>query len=129
MEDYRELIAIANAETGLSDFGGDSFREGLEILVGSLKREAKLNALGDRALRERMVNHLKQRLRVEDWYARHPEIDEVKLLPPLFGVSLPRTGSTALSFLLSSDPAIRYLRVWECEPASKAGPHLLSPQR
>ena len=38
MEDYRELIAIANAETGLSDFGGDSFREGLEILVGSLKR-------------------------------------------------------------------------------------------
>ncbi|MFC3213794.1 sulfotransferase [Novosphingobium panipatense] len=41
---------------------------------------------------------------------------------PLFGVGLPRTGSSALSFLLSSDPEIRYLRVWEsaqpCPPPS-----------
>jgi hypothetical protein len=122
MEDYKDLIATAQAETGLSDFGGDSFREGLEILVGALNREARLNAVGESALRERIVGHLKQRLQVEDWYARHPEIAEVALLPPLFGVSLPRTGSTALSFLLSSDPAIRYLRVWEsnapCPPPS-----------
>lgn len=122
MEGCKELIATAEAETGLSDFGGDSFREGLEILVDSLNREARLNALGERALRERIVGHLKQRLQVEDWYARHPEIGDVELLPPLFGVSLPRTGSTALSFLLSSDPEIRYLRVWEsmapCPPPS-----------
>jgi hypothetical protein len=122
MEDYKQLITVAEAETGLSDFGGDSFREGLEILIGSLNREARLNALGDRALRERIVGHLKQRLQVEAWYARHPEIAEVELLPPLFGVSLPRTGSTALSFLLSSDPNIRYLRAWEsaapCPPPS-----------
>lgn len=122
MESHKDLIALARDETGLSDFGGDSFREGLEILVNALNREAKLNAVGERALRERILGHLKQRLQVEDWYARHPEIDEGEIRQPLFGVSLPRTGSTALSFLLSSDPAIRYLRVWEsnapCPPPS-----------
>jgi len=122
MEDYKALIAVAQAETGLGDFGGDTFREGLEILVGALNREAKLNAVGESVLRERIVGHLKQRLQVEDWYARHPEIDEVEIPSPLFGVSLPRTGSTALSFLLASDPGIRYLRAWEsnapCPPPS-----------
>lgn len=122
MENHQELIARAQAETGLRDFGPDSFREGLEILVDDLNRSAKLNAVGESVLRDRILGHLKQRLQIEDWYARHPEIDDVDLLPPLFGVSLPRTGSTALSFLLSSDPAIRYLRVWEsatpCPPPS-----------
>lgn len=122
MENHNDLIAFAQAETGLSNFGDDTYREGLEVLVNSLNREAKLNAVGESAIRERIVGHLKQRLQVEDWYARHPEIADVELLPPLFGVSLPRTGSTALSFLLSSDPGIRYLRGWEsnspCPPPS-----------
>lgn len=122
MENHKELIALAEAETGLSDFGGDTFREGLEILLDALDRDARLNDIGERALRERILGHLKQRLLVEDWYARHPEIDEVDIRQPLFGVSLPRTGSTALSFLLSSDPGIRYLRIWEsntpCPPPS-----------
>jgi hypothetical protein len=41
---------------------------------------------------------------------------------PLFGLGLPRTGSTVLSFLLAQDPGIRYLRSWEsaqpCPPPS-----------
>jgi hypothetical protein len=41
---------------------------------------------------------------------RHPEIDEEPIAAPVFGLGLPRTGSTALSFLLAQDPDIRYLR-------------------
>src|SRR5205814_451748 len=56
------------------------------------------------------------------WYRRHPEIDDVAIVAPLFGLGLPRTGSTALSFLLAQDPNIRYLRQWEssqpCPPPS-----------
>jgi len=122
MEDYKVLLSVAQNEAGLDDFGEDSFKEGLEILIASLNAEANLNALGERALRERILMHLKQRLQIEDWYRRHPEIGEGEIKAPLFGVSLPRTGSSALSFLLSSDPAIRYLRVWEssqpCPPPS-----------
>lgn len=122
MENYKDLIEIAKSETGLSDFGGDSYKEGLEILVNALNTEGNLTAVGDHAIRDRILMHLKQRLEIEDWYRRHPEIEDEEIMEPLFGVSLPRTGSSALSFLLSSDPHIRYLRVWEssrpCPPPS-----------
>jgi hypothetical protein len=68
------------------------------------------------------VSHLRSRLEVEDWYRRHPEIADVEVTAPLFGLGLPRTGSTALSFLLAQDAGVRYLRQWEssrpCPPPS-----------
>lgn len=122
MEDSKDLMAAARAATGLDEFGEDDFRDGLERLVRSLDTEARLNPTGRHALRDRILLHLRQRLLIEDWYRRHPEIEEEQIRAPLFGVSLPRTGSSALSFLLASDPAVRYLRVWEsaqpCPPPS-----------
>ena len=88
-------MATATAQTGLDDFGDDSFREGLEILVRSLRDEANLNAIGEAFLYPRLVGHLSQRLQIEDWYRRRPEIDDVPIVAPLFGLGLPRTGSTA----------------------------------
>lgn len=127
MDSARDLIAAAQQQTGLTDFGGDGFRKGLEVLVDSLDREAGLNAAGEYGLRDRLIMHLRQRLQIEDWYSRHPEIGEVEIDKPLFGVSLPRTGSSALSFLLASDPGIRYLRAWESSqptppPSTVEGP-------
>jgi hypothetical protein len=122
MADVDGVVAAAVAQTGLEDFGDDSFREGIELLVASLRDEARLNARGEAFIYARIVTALSQRLQVEDWYRRHPEIDDVEFLPPLIGLGLPRTGSTALSVLLAQDPAIRYLRRWEssqpCPPPS-----------
>ena len=122
LDHYQELMQAAESEAGLHDFGADTFVEGLERLVTALRDEADLNAFGTGALRARILGHLKQRLQVEDWYRRHPEIEEVEIKPPLFWISLPRTGSTALSFLLAEDPKARYLRNWEsaqpCPPPS-----------
>ena len=122
MEPHGELMDVARAETGLDDFGDDSFREGLEILVRSLRDEAELNEIGEFALRQRVILHLSQRLQIEDWYRRHPEIDDEPIDTPLIGLGLPRTGSTALSFLLGEDPNARSLRRWEsaqpCPPPS-----------
>lgn len=127
MERVQTLLQAARSETGLDDFGPDTFREGLEVLVDALRREARLNALGEQVLCERILGHLKQRLQIEDWYRRHPEIDEQDISQPLIGLSLPRTGSTALSYLLAEDPNARYLRRWEAAqpcppPASVTGP-------
>jgi len=122
MADVDGVVGAAVGQTGLEDFGDDSFREGLELLLASLRDEARLNPRGEGFIHSRIVNALSQRLQVEDWYRRHPEIDDVELLPPLIGLGLPRTGSTALSVLLAQDPAIRYLRRWEsshpCPPPS-----------
>jgi hypothetical protein len=113
VEGYKSLLEVAINETGLDDFGSDSFLEGLEILVNALRSEARLNALGEAVLRGRITGHLQQRLQVEDWYRRHPEIDEEPLEAPLIGIGLPRTGSTVLSFLLAQDTNARSLRRWE----------------
>lgn len=110
MDNYKTLLDAARAETGLKDFGPDDFLEGLEILVTALDREANLTALGEQMMRQRIVGHLTQRLQIEDWYRRHPEIDEEEIREPLIGISLPRTGSTVLSFLLAADPEARSLR-------------------
>ena len=122
MDDHAELLRLAQERTGLSDFGDDSFREGLERLVRALRTEATLNPVGEIVLPELILKHLSQRLQVEDWYRRHPEIDDEPIVAPLIGLGLPRTGSTALSILLAEDPHARSLRRWEagapCPPPS-----------
>ena len=115
-------MGAAVEQTGLENFGDDSFREGLGIFLSALRNEARLNSNGETFHRKRIIGYLAQRLQVEDWYRRHPDIDEVAIDAPLIGVGLPRTGSTALSNLLAQDPAVRYLRRWEasqpCPPPS-----------
>ena len=122
-----QLVEAAVGRAGSDDFGGDTWREGLQVLVGSLSAESALNELGKSAMVDQIVGLLVNRLQVEHWYARHPEIEEQEIVAPLFGLGLPRTGSTALSFLLASDTARRSLRTWEagspCPPPETATEH------
>ncbi|MEV3901115.1 sulfotransferase [Mycobacterium sp. NPDC050551] len=118
----RAVHDAATSQTGLDEFGDDSYVEGLEILLASLRNEARLSAHGEAFIYQRIVGYLGQRLQVEDWYRRHPEIDDEQIEAPLIGLGLPRTGSTALSMLLAQDPNVRYVRRWEssqpCPPPS-----------
>jgi hypothetical protein len=56
---------------------------------------------------------LGNRLRIEDWYRHHPEIERELTPAPIFVLGLPRTGTTALSTRLARDPDTRSLRAWE----------------
>ncbi len=107
------LVEGARAATGLDDFGGDTWREGLEVLVRSVETETTFNAFGESVFAGMLTRLLVNRLRIEDWYRRHPEIDHQHVEVELLGLGLPRTGSTALAFLLAEDPATRSLTTWE----------------
>lgn len=107
------LIAAARQATGLEDFGGDSFREGLEIYCDSLAREAQLNALGQRAIPGAIVGALSNRLRVTDWIKSHPEVLQERIEAPFIVVGLARAGTTLMSFLLERDARSRALYRWE----------------
>jgi hypothetical protein len=124
MDLARTLLDRARTETGLSDFGEDTFREGLGVLTAAIVHEARLTAFGRAAIEAQIVGLLGQRLQVEDWYRRHPEIDAQEIVAPLIGLGLPRTGSTALACLLAEDPAVRSIRTWEsmapCPPPELA---------
>ncbi len=118
------LVAAARERTGWHDLGDDTWQEPLEVLVRSLDAEAGLNELGEAALSDLIVGLLANRLEVERCYAVHPEIDDEEIVAPLFGLGLPRTGSTATSYLIAEDRSRRSLRVWEagtpCPPPETA---------
>ena len=119
-----DLLQRAQSQTGLAEFGEASYREGLEILVASVDGEAGLTEAGRAAIDALIIDLLSKRLEVEDWYGRHPEIDDRQIEAPLIGLGLPRTGSTALACLLAEDPDCRPLRNWEvmspCPPPDPA---------
>src|SRR5437879_5478330 len=123
MDRAAELIRRARGATGLENFGEDSFREGLERLILAVDTEARLTRSAAAAFDAQIVHYLSQRLQVEDWYRRHPEIEAQEIVAPLIGLGLPRTGSTALGCLLGEDPEVRSLRNWEsntpCPPPEK----------
>ena len=124
MDKVTQLLNTAREQTGLTNYGGDGFREGLEVLVSALDREARLNATGRAVMDGQIIDLLSNRLKIEDWFDRHPEIDEQEIVAPLIGIGLPRTGSTALGCLLGEDPHARSLRTWEasdpCPPPDPA---------
>ena len=97
------VVADACAVDGLTDFGDDSYREPLEKLLWSLEHEAQLNEIGRPVLRQRMVDILATRLRVQDYLQRYPEILEEEIAAPLFIVGLPRTGTTMLHRTIAAD--------------------------
>ena len=124
MPDADRLVAASVEATGLDDFGPGAWRDGLEVLVDALEREAGLNDLGAAIFEDRIGNTLRQRLQAHDWFARHPEILDQPVEGPVIVVGLPRTGTTALSNLLACDPATRRPHVWEsaapCPPPDAA---------
>jgi hypothetical protein len=104
----------ARARTELSNFGEMDFRLGLERFLDSISEESeKFSQDGVDILAEGIINRLEQRLRIEDWYAAHPEIALEQPEQPLMITGLPRTGTSAFANLLSLEPAFRCLRAWE----------------
>ena len=113
--DVDGLVASAIEQTGLADIGPEpeAMLEGLRRLVLSANDEAGLGEQGEATFTGVITSMLTNRLRIEEWYAQHPEIADQEIESVLFGLGLPRTGSTALSYLLAQDRSVRSLRQWE----------------
>jgi hypothetical protein len=107
------LIDRAVHKAGHANFGGDTWREGLDRLVAALNDTAQLTPEGANMMGYRIANLLQSRLAIEKTYQEHPEIDEQVVQGPVFVIGLPRTGTTALSQLVAADPQMRSLRTWE----------------
>ena len=107
------LTQASEIAGGLSDFGDPSFREGLEVFLTSAATEGQLTEIGQAAAEGMAIGNLVNRLNVVDWHRTHPKLAETNIDSPIFLIGLPRTGTTALSHLLSVDPANRSLLGWE----------------
>ena len=95
-----DLERKAVDRTGLQDFGDMQYREPLEKLLENVSRSPAL-PLAKVSMKEQISQHLKNRLLIEDYLARHPEIRTIELDRPVFIVGLPRTGTTMVQNALS----------------------------
>ena len=120
MADYCPLTADAlheqaTAQTGLSDFGSQDYRERMDVLLQAFGELSNFTAFGRTYAFSLMLTFLKGRLRVIDHLNRHPEIFDVEIAAPMVIAGLPRTGTTHLHSLLAADPALRSLPYWEAQ--------------
>lgn len=118
-----QLIEKARAVTGLERFDSDSFREGLEVLLGDLNNNERVDAAHERLVGD-LVRALANRLKTTDYLDKHPELLQRPIEKPVFVFGIPRTGTTLLSNLLAADPARRSPLTWEIDdpvpPATSA---------
>jgi hypothetical protein len=118
------LVDDAVRAAGSDDLGAGWVPEGLDVLCAAIRDEARLNALGELALRGNLVNTLATRLRVVAWQKQHAtELAVEHIDSPVVVIGHFRAGTTYLSELLDRDPANRALLRWEAhDPVPPPGP-------
>jgi len=111
--DEHSLIERAKHNTGLSDFGQDDWYEPFQVFIKSLEEEAELSLMGRLMTRSDILMHLEARLKVEETYKRHPEIEDEQIHTPIFILGSGRSGTSAIQNLLSLDPDNATPKHWE----------------
>jgi hypothetical protein len=106
-------IAAAEKMTGLGDWGGESFREGLAQLYASIEREAGISAEAYPEIEGGLAFVLGNRLKIVEDRKRFPAIAEEQIVKPIFAIGLPRSGTTLLQALLTAPPVARGTLHWE----------------
>jgi hypothetical protein len=117
---------------GPTEFGTEpnDHLQAMEELVRSTANEAKLR--NPEPFRRSLVHQLANRLRIEDSFAKRPEILRSAVPRPLVITGLPRAGTTLFSRLLAEDPAGRAFQLWELlspAPSSLDAPAALTQDR
>ena len=122
--DEDSLIHSAMAATGLSDFGGDEWREPFRVLIRALEDESGLNLMGRLWARHEILLLLQARLQIEDTYKRHPEIADEEISQPIIILGQGRSGTSFLQNTLTANPDNKSLLQWEamfpCPPPEQA---------
>lgn len=103
------LVASATRVTGTDDFGGTSWRTGLDLLCASLADEAELHSVGAALTRAELLRTLVNRLRIVD----AGPAPERPITAPWVVCGTARSGTSILHELLALDPTARVPRAWE----------------
>ena len=106
------VLAEAKRHTKLTDWGDEHFMAGLDQLMDAIAAAdyGPLGRLLVRGMTRRAVEH---RLKIEAWFAAHPQVEQTEIKRPIFVLGFPRTGTTLLQNLLDCAPDRRALQFWE----------------
>jgi Sulfotransferase family len=123
----RSILQEARRATALDDFGPPDFLERLDLLCDEWGSDPGLTNLGRLSLRNKLLQHARSRLLIQDVLVRHPEIHDIDIKAPIIVAGLPRSGTTHLLNLMAADSRLRALPLWESyEPVPRPGEQLLT---
>jgi hypothetical protein len=110
-----ELLATAMRDTGLADFGGDTWRPHFDVLIRALTQESDLHLVGRIVVRSEILQALRNRLRLAQHWHANPDVLRREVASPVFIVGSPRSGTSILHELMAVDPATRSPAMWEMQ--------------
>ena len=111
--DPDDLLTSAERSTGLSDYGGDTWRPHFETFLDSLENEASLTTTGRLIARTEILRTLRQRLLLAELWRDDPTILDEPIQAPVFVIGTARAGTSILHELLALDPDNRVPLTWE----------------
>jgi len=109
--DAQALLTRAKEETGLDDWGDDSFEQRFGLAVDHIN-SIPMDASGRDAARENINWLLTDRLKFFNDFKIYPLGEEV-IDHPMFATGEPRSGTTLMHALMAVDPDGRALKFWE----------------
>jgi hypothetical protein len=116
------LNAEARRLTGLDDFGPNTFDEPLRVLLDCILCEGNLTEVGLQRGLQSMIKHLSSRLRMQEFFAQHPEIEDQPIVAPVVIIGMQRTGTSKLFGNIAADPQWNVLYTWQAlNPIPPAG--------
>jgi hypothetical protein len=111
--DVDSILAAARRSTGLEDAGDPRFLEPMSWIVEACAGSPDVTPLARIVLRQTWIRATQNRLHLQDWLRRRPDVLEQPVHRPIFVVGFPRTGTTVLQNVLAIDPSRRGLTFWE----------------
>lgn len=111
--DALDLIHEQAAQlTGSRDFGSDDYLPGLRIILRSVDSDMRMTAGGRELAWGNLLNALASRAYATTGWAEHPQCLRQPIVAPLVVTGVPRTGTTALHKLLTTDSQFQGLQHW-----------------
>jgi hypothetical protein len=106
------VLAAAQAQTALTDFGPPEFKDRLQRLLAEVEADPNVWKSVKATFVARCVKAAANRLRNGDFLHRHPQLRDIPIDRPIIVVGLPRSGTTHLENLMAADRRLRYLPVY-----------------
>jgi hypothetical protein len=110
--DRNAIFDKVKRKTGLNNLGNDKYIEVLDRLIDN-SRKVEITPIGECFISYIVQKTAMNRLYIEDYIGKHPEVEDIPIESPIFIVGFPRTGTTLLQNVLSVGGDYRALYLWE----------------
>jgi len=110
--DRESILERAIRKTGFDDFGNKHYFDVLDRLIKNVKN-INMTPLGQFFIKLVIYRGAINRLNIENYFKKNPEIEDISIESPIFVIGFPRTGTTLMQNVLSCGQGYRSLYFWE----------------